>query len=274
MKILWEDMSWPEIEEVLKRPNAVILPTGSTEQHGLHLPVNVDSRCAAYIAEQAARKVSEENQIPVLVLPVVPYGDTATFRYYPGTVSLSIDTFSRVVEDIVRSLVVDQGVKNVVVLNGHNSNTIAIATALRKLSTELPGTGLYAVTWWDLGFDVIPGVRKSELDSHAGELETSLSLVIQPENVHLEKAVKETPTFSLSSRWVLPDLQRSPDKVFYHSRKKYPKGTGQGSGVMGDPTVASRETGGEIVSAVVDDLAQIILEIVRSEKGHAEKGRQ
>ena len=62
VKVLWEEMSRPEIEEVQKRPNAVILPTGSTEQHSYHLPVNVDARCVSYIAEQTARKVADEQE--------------------------------------------------------------------------------------------------------------------------------------------------------------------------------------------------------------------
>jgi creatinine amidohydrolase len=96
MKIRLEEMSWSEVEEVLKEPNAVILPTGSIEQHDLHLPLNVDIRCAAYIAEQAARKVTDEHKIRVLVAPVVNYVEASTFSKFPGTIGISLDTFVRV----------------------------------------------------------------------------------------------------------------------------------------------------------------------------------
>ena len=269
MKIKLEEMSWPEVAEVLKQPNVVILPAGSMEQHGLHLPLNVDSSCSAYIAEQTAIKVIEEHKIQVLVAPTVSYGETSSFRRYPGTIGISLDTLVGMIGDIVRSFM-NQGFKNIVVVNGHSGNTIPIAEALRKASVDFPDAGLYAVNWWGLGFDVIPNIRKSEVGLHADELETSLSLVIQPENVHMEKAVKDMPSYSLSSRWVVPDLQQSPNRVFYHSRKGFPKRPGEGSGVMGDPTVASRETGEKIIAAVVDDLAKIIVEIVGSEGAHRE----
>jgi creatinine amidohydrolase len=269
MKIKLEEMSWPEVDEVLKQPNVVILPVGAIEQHGLHLPLDVDARCSAHIAEQVARKVIEEHKIGVLVAPTVYYGETSTFRGFPGTIGVSVDTLVSMIRDVVRSFI-SQGFNNIVVVNGHSGNTIPIAIALRKASIDFPDAGLYAVNWWDLGFDVIPNIRKSETGLHADELETSLSLVIQPENVHMEKAVKDIPSYSLSSRWVVPDLQQSPKRVFYHSRKGYPKRPGERSGVMGDATVASRETGEKIISAVVDDLAKIIVEIVGWEGTHHE----
>ena len=92
----------------------------------------------------------------------------------------------------------------------------------------------------------------------ADEIETSVSLVVQPENVRLEKAVKESPTFALSDRWL------AFSRVFFHSRAKFPR-YGTHFGVMGDPTVATRETGEKIVKAVVDDLAEITVEVVKSE---------
>ena len=261
MKIILADMTWPEVEGLLREPNAVVIPVGSTEQHGLHLPLNVDSRCATYMAEQAARKVTEEHRIRVVVAPTIHYTEVATFDSYPGSVGISVDTEIRVIGDIARNLT-KQGFKNIIFVNGHSSNVIPINTALRQVFVDFPDAGLYALNWWALGFEVIPEVRKSKICLHADELETSVSLVIQPENVHLDKAVKELPSYSLSEKWVFPDFY-GPNRVFYHSRKNYPQ-LGTGSGVMGDPTVASRETGEKIVKAVVDDLAEIIVEVVKS----------
>ena len=78
----------------------------------------------------------------------------------------------------------------------------------------------------------------------------------------MDKAVKEIPEYSLSKKWVSPDFYAS-NRLFYHSRKKYPK-MGRGHGVMGDPTVATRETGEKIVEAIINDLAEIIVEVVAS----------
>jgi creatinine amidohydrolase/Fe(II)-dependent formamide hydrolase-like protein len=96
-------------------------------------------------------------------------------------------------------------------------------------------------------------------------METSATMVIQPENVRIERAVKELPGFSLSSRWVQPDICGSRDRVLYHSREKFPVKSQGSSGVMGDPTVASRETGKKILEASANDLAKIIVEIVESD---------
>lgn len=272
MKIRLEEMSWPEVEAVLREPNAVLLPTGSIEQHGEHLPLNVDSRCAEYIAEEAARRIASEHNIRTIVAPTVKYVEISTFSKYPGTTGISLDTFMRVIGDILHSLA-SQGFKNIIIVNGHSPIRAPLAAALQRTGIELqnagiPNIGLYAVNWWDLGFDVVPNIRKSESGLHADELETAVSLVIQPENVHLDKAVKWFPSWSLSSRWVgSPDLiQRSPPRVLAHSRKRYPGGPREAPGVMGDPTVASRETGEKIISAVVDDLVKIIVEVVKSER--------
>lgn len=261
MKIKLDDMTWPEVDEVLSKPNAVLIPVGSVEQHGPHLPLSVDSRCAAYIAEQAAEKVAEDQQIRMIVAPAIQYTEVTTFQSFPGTIGISADTEIRVIGDIARSFI-KQGFKNIIFVNGHFPNVTLISTALHQVSVDFPEAGLYAASWWALGFEVIPKVRKSTICLHADELETSVSLVIQPENVHLDKAVKEFPSYSLSEKWVYPDFY-DPNRVFYHSRKKFPK-MGTNPGVMGDPTVASRETGEKILKAVVDDLAEIIVEVVQS----------
>lgn len=262
MKIRLDDMTWPEVGEILKKPNVVLIPIGATEQHALHLPLSVDSRCATYISEQAAIKVIEEHHISVIVAPTIQYVEVIDFEAFPGTIGISLDTEIRLIEDLARSFI-KQGFGNIIFVNGHYPNVIPISTALRKVFVDYPDAGLYAVNWWDLGFEVIPKIRKSVTGLHAEELETSVSLVIQPENVHLDKVTKEFPSFSLSEKWAVPDLS-GLKRVFYHSRWKFPNFGSGSSGVMGDSTVASRETGEKIIKAVVDDLVEIIVEVVKS----------
>ena len=264
MKIKLADMTWPEVEEVLTKPHVMILPVGAIEQHGPHLPLSVDFRCAVYIAEQAATRVAEEGEIRALVAPDIHYTETSTFRSFPGTIGLSIDTTIRVFEDITRGFVT-QGFKNILIINGHNSNVAPITIALRKVAVDFPAAGLYALNWWALGSDVIRSIRQSELMTHSGELETSVSLVIQPENVHMDKAVEYLPRLSLSSKWVSLDFY-GPKKLFHHSRKRYPKPEmGTTFGAMGNPTVASRESGEKFLAAVIADVVEVIKEIVKSE---------
>jgi creatinine amidohydrolase len=263
MKIRLEDMTWPEVEGVLKKPHVMILPVGSIEQHGPHLPLSVDFRCAVYIAEQAATRVTEKGEIHTLVAPAVHYAETSIFSSFPGTIGLSIDTTSRVIEDITRGFIT-QGFKNILIINGHGPNTAPIAIALRKVDIDFPSAGLYALNWWDMGSDVIRSIRHSEAMGHACELETSVSLVIQPENVHMDKAVRYLPRLSLSSKWVSADFY-GPKKLFYHSRKRYPEPKmGTAFGAMGDPTVATRESGEKFLAAIIADIVELITEIVKS----------
>lgn len=256
------DLSWPEIAEIQKKPNLIILPIGSTEQHGPHLPINVDSCLATYLAEQAAKKVNTEQPIRVLVAPTIHYTEVDTFKEFPGTIGISLDTEVKLIQEVVRSFVTN-GFNNILILNGHSSNTIPINTALRNVSAISPDAGLYAINWWSLGN--LPKILKSPPSLHAEEMETSACLIAEPDKVDLSKAEAEYPKLSLSEKWVTPDFYGISRCVFYHSRKKYPK-FGKSMGIMGDATVASKETGEKIVKAVVNDLAEIMVEIVASEK--------
>ncbi|MFC1860915.1 creatininase family protein [Chloroflexota bacterium] len=265
MEIHLANLTWPDIEEIQKKPNAVILPVGSVEQHGPHLPLSVDYRCPAYVAELAASKVNRENDIRVLVAPPLQYGTIAsTFGGFPGCIGVSPDTAVKVFEDIARGFI-NSYFTNIIFLNGHFTNVVPLFMALQKVSLEFPGVGLYGIRWLHLGSDIIPNIRKSEWGLHADELETSATLFIQPENVHMEKAIKDFPGFSLSERWVRMDICGDKSKVFFHSRERFPSKAKGSSGVMGDPTVASKETGEKILNASADDLARIIVEIVASE---------
>jgi len=259
MKIRLEDMTWPEVAEILDKSHAIIVPVGSIEQHGYHLPLSVDFRCPEYIAEKTAEKVSSESGIRVIVAPAIRYTEVAHFKYYPGTIGVSTGTFMQIIEDVTRGLV-DQGYKNIIFLNGHAPNSPIIQVALRKVSFELPKTGLYALDWWNLGADKIKSMLKSDSGWHAEELETSLSLVIQPDNVHMDRAVKDQTTPSLSSKWVSPDLIGRKTLTWWSRVRS----EGQ-SGVMGDPTVASKEQGEKFLSVILDEFVELIKEIVASE---------
>ena len=266
-KIRFGDMRWPEIDEVLKKSNVVLLPVGSTEQHGRHLPVNFDFYSAAYLAEKAARRVTDENNIHVLVAPTIPYGETfgrpPFEKQLPGSITISADTLIRLVEDVVRSLVI-QGFKNILVLNGHLENVAPIEIALREITIEfkeLKGLGLYATNWFFMALDTWAKISKGGRASlgHAGENETSVALAIEPENVQLGVTYEGGSTFSLPPKYVLPV---SGPLVFYHSRVGGVRDSGMH---VKDPNVATKETGEKFIAAVIDELAEIIVGIAKSE---------
>jgi len=137
----------------------VILPMGSTEQHGPHLPLNFDTFSSTYIGYEAAKKVINEHKVRILVAPTIPYGEISNFKKFPGTIGFGVETTIRVVEEIVRGLA-GQGFKNILVLNGHSENTEPITIALRKVHLDFPSLGLFAANHWRLGFDVWSQIRK------------------------------------------------------------------------------------------------------------------
>ena len=263
MKIKFGDMRWPEIGEVLRKPNVVILPIGSTEQHGRHLPVNFDAYAATYIAEQVARRVTDENNIHVLVVPTIPYGEafgTPPFeKRLPGTIAISADTVIRLVEDVVRSLV-SQGFRNILVLNGHLENTALITVALRKVTIDFKDAGLYATNWFLLAPEVWSEISKGgeAAQGHAGERETAVALAIEPENVEFGVLYEGSRILSLPDKYVKP---LGAELVFYHSRVGGLRDSGMH---LKDPS-ATKELGEKFIAAVVVELTEIVVGIAKSD---------
>jgi creatinine amidohydrolase len=263
VKIKLDEMRWPEVEELLTKPNVVILPIGATEQHGRHLPLNTDTLSTVHFAEQVANRITDEHGIRVVVAPAIPYGETRGTppfsQLLPGTISITGDTVIRLIEEVVRSLV-SQGFKNILVLSGHLENTTPIAVALRRVSIDFPDAGLYGANWFHLASGAWSQIRKGGKAGagHSCEKETSICLALQPQNVALDEVVTGTRSFSLPDKYIFP-MPAGP--VFFHSRVS---GTRAG-GIMGDPSAATREAGEKLIAAVLDELTEIIVAIAKSE---------
>lgn len=263
MTVRLDEMSWPEVQEVLSKPNAIILPFGSTEQHGAHLPLNTDSACATYIAEYTAQKVTDEHKISVLVAPTIHYTDVSLHKMFPGTIGVKADTLIRMIVDIVRSFL-DQGFNNIIALTGHRENDCPLVVALRMIAEDYPKANVFAVCTIDLDFDVRSGLLKAGVPGmgHALEMETSAALVIEPQNVHLDKAIIGSRELPLSEKYIGSYGKDTRKGVLYYSGAKgFEK-----SGTFGDPTMASKETGEKILSAMIGNLADIIRQVVQPEK--------
>jgi len=223
-KVLWQELRRNEFEQAVKADAIAIIPVGSTEQHGDHLPVNTDANSCFTIAKRAAQAIDE---FPVLVLPVIWTGYSPMFVAYPGTITLKYHTFVEVLTEIAVS-VYTHGFRKILFLNGHGGNHAIVAGIGRKLIAEerVPSVGY---TWW-----FIPPVEEqmeiiSESDKgfrsvgHAGELETSLQLYLQPELVEASAAF-----------WV--------------------------QGVWGDPSAGTSDKGERLINAAVDALVKLLRE--------------
>ena len=137
--MLLQDLNWMDVEEYLKHEDRIILVTGSCEQHG-YLSLTTDVREPMAIATAAAER---EN---VLVAPPLNFGVSSYFAAFPGTISLSVETFNRVMCEVVTELH-RQGFKRVLVLDGHGGNS-GMEPALRELVNKLPGLHIVTHNWW------------------------------------------------------------------------------------------------------------------------------
>lgn len=134
------EMNWMMVEEQVKRDDRCVLPLGSTEQHA-YLSLSVDS----ILAERLAAEVAESLGIPCF--PVLAYGITPSFRAFPGTVSLRVETYMSILRDILDCLAGD-GFKRVVIVNGHGGN-IPGAGLVREWLAEHPGVRVKWHNWWE-----------------------------------------------------------------------------------------------------------------------------
>jgi creatinine amidohydrolase len=133
-------MNWAQVEEYLKRDDRAVLPIGSTEQHAQL------SLCVDYIlSERVAVEAAEPLQVPVF--PGVPYGITPYFMGYPGTISLSADTYARLISDILDSLAT-HGFKRIVLVNGHGGNT-PVQTTIKEWQANHPDMAVKFHNWWN-----------------------------------------------------------------------------------------------------------------------------
>ena len=246
---LWQDLTWPELGEYAQANAVVIVPVGAIEQHGPHLPVSTDITSAYEVARRAAGTITE---FPVLVAPPIWWGVSSHHMGYPGTISLSADTFIDLMCDVCRSISV-HGFRRILILNGHGGNAEMIAVSAQKLSEQ--GVFVAAATYFAMIVDELRAIGESEIGgmSHACEMETSLLLVLCPELVHMDRAVSE-----MRSAWTsfFSWDMRDPKPVYY----AYDMKRDSQHGVIGDPTLATKAKGEQILSAAVDKVASFLRE--------------
>jgi creatinine amidohydrolase/Fe(II)-dependent formamide hydrolase-like protein/7-cyano-7-deazaguanine synthase in queuosine biosynthesis len=249
---LWAELTWPEAEERFKQVDIALLPVGSIEQHGPHLPLDTDAFDAEYLARRVAQACSRPRP---LVLPLIPFGVSYHHEGFKGTISISNDTLSQLVYEI-GMCVAKNGITKLVIINAHGGNSPALNYAAQKINRD---ARIFACVDTGETSDVdINKLIQTPNDVHAGEFETSTSLAIRPHLVRMDKISKKVPKFS--SRYLNFTSKRA---VSWYARTKKISSTG----VMGDPTKASAEKGKRIweimiahLVAFVEDLKGMTLE--------------
>jgi len=231
----------PEVEEYLKENEVVLLPVGSTEQHGKHMAIDTD----AYTAQEISLRIAEKTG--VLVAPTVSYGYSPHHMNFKGSVTLTFQTLVNELKEVCGSLI-HHGFNKIVVMNAHGGNTNPIRQALKEIQDET-GKRVYSVMVYPSpdGFGA-EGTRVIEQEGggHACELETSVGLYLG-HRILMEKAEKWTPGHTS----IDPKYKGKVSAAYM-----FDENTSIGS--LGDPTLATKEKGKILVDSVVKDLAKFI----------------
>lgn len=237
-----KDMTWKEAEVRMKEARAVILPLGSTEQHGYHMTVDTDNIVATHVAGLLAEKTD------CVVLPTLPYGQVWSAKDFPGTISLRERTYIALIKDIVTSLE-KKGCRNVILFSGHWGNVAPCKIAVRELLDECGYENVYYLSYMDLKKNG-EGIMETELWNgngfHAAEIETSILLHIHPESVNMEKAVRDYPP-------IPPDADIRPIPWIQFAE----------TGIFGDATKATAQKGKQFLDNWMNQMCTLVSENIR-----------
>lgn len=223
------DLTWPDAERRIPAAAAIIVPfAAGAKEHGPHLPMNADQKVMEYLIEQAVTSQA------VIAAPPVLHGWFPAFRDFPGTEVADVATFQQYMMEIGMSLV-RQGAKRIVFLNTGitRATGLPISIVAREIRVRA-GVPTLVISWDDLETAEIEALQDQREGGHSDEIETSINLHLQPELVHMDRAVKDYgDTGRKDYAGYRPGLfSRDPADPRYST-----------TGVYGDPTLATAEKG-------------------------------
>jgi creatinine amidohydrolase len=243
-KTVWlDELTMPEAEEAAEKGKVVILPVGSVEEHGKHLPLCTDSLQPENIAVEVARKAG------CLVAPPLRYGVCTETRSFPGTISVSFDSLYSMIYDVLDEFV-RQGFERLIVLSGHAGSLhmaalrLAANDVLDKYTEKSKRHDLRIVVLSDYDFAYeLRGQQFDMRDGHGGEIETSRILAIRPDLVkeRTEKNFSEMPRFEIVAN----------PKDFWPN------------GIRGDPSKANVEKGRIVNKYVIGKMLALVKELTK-----------
>ncbi len=245
------ELKWTEVEANSNK--VVVLPLGSLEQHGHHLPMLTDSM----IANEIARRSQEELGNEAVFLPVLWTGASDHHLGFTGTISLNNSLYTEVLTDLLESLIL-AGYRKIFLLNAHGGNITPGRMAIYDVHLRhrnTPGLFIAFSSWWTVAAEQIAAIETLEqkIVTHACELETSMILRLRPELVDMSRSSGTfipfdsdfyTPDFSRFSR---VDIARAFDELSI-------------TGAFGNPSCATSEKGEALFGAAVKEIVTFIRE--------------
>lgn len=253
---LYAKLTWPELREAADMGKVIVQPIGSTEQHGNHLPLDVDNLLCSGIALDAGQRAPDK----ILVAPTIPYGFNVHAFDFPGTLHVPRSPFVDYVVDVCKSFAY-HGFKRIILFDGHGSNMPPLNLVARRISLETDA--ICGVLIWPTLLKVDPDHMQTWRESripgglaHACELETSAYLHFAPERVQMDKAEDNIAwyNFSENSRFGAVDLLSGGGilSVVEWTSTYTPQG------VMGQATLGTAEKGRIVVEETASRLVEFV----------------
>ena len=256
--LVLQEMTWTDIRSYLETDDMVIIPLGSTEQHGPHLPLGTDF----FLSFDAAKLISEKTG--VVVAPVVLAGYSFYHSGFPGTLSLKPETLEEVLYETA-GMLVRYGFRRIMFFNYHGGNNIVQDKVVYRINQTTPATAV-AIGY---GGPIQKGEDQEFFDWHAGVEETSMILYLEPGRARMERAEKPVIRFTPKMEELRMLAEADPDLLTpWSALFGTPEETGKGgasrelssNGVwcLSDPRTATAETGEKIVRRLVDQAVKFI----------------
>ena len=252
-KTLFE-MTWPQIGELLKKTKTVIIPVGSTEQHGTHLPLGSDSMQGTDMAKRLIKKCAE-NGITVAAAPTMPFGISHAHMKFPGSISISSRTLMTVLSEIVQSLY-SHGFRNYILLMSHGGNLPTLNLLSNDLALEYPDIKVIVPDWLPINSAAYPEVLSSNRpinEHHSGEGETARMMAYTPKLVDMDNA---------ESYYMEPMIDPYHPKPYQGKVTIAQSGLGMKEmtpyGVMGSPFKATAAAGDKLYEIIINWLYHVL----------------
>ena len=257
--LLLTEMTWVDVQSYREENDMVIIPLGSIEQHGKHLPIGTDYFSAFELSKRISAKTD------VVVAPILMVGYSEYHSGFPGTISISLETMEMVVFECIESLI-KHGFKRFIFYNAHGGNNIVQEKLIHRVNSN---TGADAVSI-GVGSPLWPTEGVEYFDWHAGKFETSLDLCLFPDLVQLDKAEKPIIHFSEETERMKLLAEDYPElnRIWEETKLFLPEENGKGAAVheissngvisYNDPKDASTEYGMPYVDSIVNSAAALI----------------
>lgn len=245
---LFAELNRTQLRE-LAPSSLAVLPLGATEQHGPHLVTGTDYFTAEALSRVAGEKASAE--IPVIVTPALPFGSSDHHLIFGGTMSLSTETYFRVLRELLQSLVTD-GFTRIFMVNGHGGNHELAQLACRDVALQNP-VRIAAGSYWNICWDALINVgahKGRALPGHAGDFETSLMMAQRPELIPADRPHRDD----------IPDTDPNPHSPYRHERNGWWKDV---NGFTDSPANATAAKGQRDFDAIVGALAEAFVRFYR-----------